>query len=788
MERALPVMSEQERETNGQPQTWGALLREARQAAGLTQGQLASRSGVAERSISDLERGRASTPRRSTAEMLADALGLAGPARQRLLEPEMMWKPPAVREAASGAPRPRRRRTVPRPLRGREREMGDLLGVIRAGGLATVFGPPGVGRSRLVAEAAARSRRATVRVDFAATGRGEGVLPAVAGALGHGRAAPSAAALAAALAEIAPVVVVLDHLTPSAGVAEEIADLIAASPGLAVLVTAPWPLGLDGEVEVGLAPLPVPARDAEGWWPDERALAANPAVALFVDAASRGAQDGEIPLAAAAEVVVMLDGLPLAIEVAAAETAVMPAAAIPRMLALAGSAMLRTAQAPDGRGDALETAVSASLDPLPPGARYLFRTLGVFRGGFTAEALQEVLAATAGPGRIDDLPSLVRARLVRADDQGRRFAMLEPVRLIAAAWLSTEPRAERVRRTHAEWAAAEAARVGDLVTSPRMTAALADEAAERGNTLAALRWAVAARETTIAARIIAPLARIWEAAGIFPSFVPHLLTIADDACRIEDPALRLTILYFAAYFTLALGNSSGGGRHLDALAAAGADRDDGRGLALLCGSLAPNERPADLIPMLEEARALLDGAGHPFAWVAVFRLGAERSLAGDPDRGRLELEEVRDRLRWWGDEFDLPPVLWQLGRTLTDLGHLPEARAMHADGARLCQRHGFPVALTFAALGWADAAARDADPAVARDGARLLPAAVAAVERAGLSLGPVWSDRVTRAAAVASGRFGPDVVAALMADGREVPLGAVVARVLRDAPDDPDPR
>ena len=313
---------------------FGDLLRRLRTAAALSQEELAERAGLSRHGISDLERGARHAPRLETVRMLADALALAETDRQALLaaaRPALLGNGPAVAPPASPG-------SLPAPLTrliGRETELAALSAGLQDAEvrLLTVTGPGGVGKTRLAIAVAAAVQEAfpdgVVFVDLAPLSDPALVVPTIAVAFGVQAGADQVLLdrLCRFFAE-KRLLLLLDNCEPVLGAAPDVATLLARCPGLTVLATSREPWRVRGEQEFPLHPLPLPASD--------RLLAieevqGSPAVALFVERAHavqpRFALTAENAGAVAA-ICRRLDGLPLAIELAAARVKVLPPAAL----------------------------------------------------------------------------------------------------------------------------------------------------------------------------------------------------------------------------------------------------------------------------------------------------------------------------------------------------------------------------------------------------------------------------------------------------------------------------
>src|SRR4051794_35715388 len=318
------------------PVAFGDLLRRQRLAAGLTQEALAERAGLSVRGISDLERGIHAHPQRETVRMLAEALGVDGPARAALLAATQ--RPPVVdRRQPDGPPAtdllgsPTARLPVfPGSFVGRQRELAACRALLTEDGvpLLTLTGPGGTGKTRLAVAIATAVGEAFPHgvsfIDLAPLRETRQVLPQMASSLGVQERGdePVRETLARVLAG-KQLLLVLDNCEHLLGASPEIAALIAACPDLTVLATSREPLRVRSEQVFPVPPLPLP-RGTEIAWAD---LLGVPTVALFVERARAGDPAfliTEQNTATIAAICQRLDGLPLAIELAAARIRAFP--------------------------------------------------------------------------------------------------------------------------------------------------------------------------------------------------------------------------------------------------------------------------------------------------------------------------------------------------------------------------------------------------------------------------------------------------------------------------------
>ncbi len=377
--------------------------------------------------------------------------------------PERDWLPEVlhglVRAGVAVAPPPRdappSSTDTPGPIRlptpltallGRDAEVRQVVGLLASHRLVTLTGPGGVGKTRLAIEAARAAAPAfpdgVVFVDLAPLRDPALVLPAIAQVL-EVREAPGIPldrALAAALGE-RRLLLVLDNLEQVVAAAAGIAALLTACPQLVVLATSRAALAVRGERILPVEPLPLPD---EGEAPAD--LAASPAVRLFAERADEarpgfGLTAANAPTVAA--ICARLDGLPLAIELAAARVKLLAPEAL--LAKLASRLPLLTSGARDlpDRQRTLRGAIAWSHDLLSKDEQALFRRLAVFAGGFTLEAADAVVNPDAGFETMDVLAALVDESLVRQEHTTGepRFRMLETVREFAAERLAGERRA-----------------------------------------------------------------------------------------------------------------------------------------------------------------------------------------------------------------------------------------------------------------------------------------------------------------------------------------------------------
>lgn len=384
------------------------------------------------------------------------------------------------------------------PLIGREENLDRAVAALSAGvRLLTVTGYGGTGKTRFVTELFGRIAEeyggGAAFVSVASVTEAADVMPTVAGSLGiveaHGRTALDA--LCTVIGN-APVLLVIDNLEQVLDAAGEIAELVRRCPKATVIATSRAPLKVGAEQEFALPPLHLP----ESGQASPATLMGCASVALFVQRARRVQANfalTEENAAVVSEICRRLDGLPLALELAAARVRIMEPGALLQRLDQALDLLTSGDRDLPLRQRTLRTTISWSYSLLKAGEQQLLRTLSVFHEGWTLEAMEDVCYSMEERHRaLDELESLVEKGLVRVIGAGDRYRLLETIRAFAAEQLHAAGTTYEARQAHADHFVGAAERIALDFTTSRQVEAMRRARDENANTLAAIQFLSAA--------------------------------------------------------------------------------------------------------------------------------------------------------------------------------------------------------------------------------------------------------------------------------------------------------
>jgi predicted ATPase/class 3 adenylate cyclase len=585
---------------------------------------------------------------------------------------------------------------------GRDAEIAEAARLLREHRLVTLTGPGGTGKTRLAMAVATELLPAVTDgaffVDLSIVDDPGAVPSAVAQAVGAqeepGR--PLIDTLTDSLAEKELLLIPdnVEHLPEAGPVIER---LLTAAPGLRVLATSRTPLNLYGEQELLVPPLALPdPRDL----PELDAVAGYEAVGLFIDRARAARHDFALTTenaSAVAEICVRLDGLPLAIELAASRIKVLSPDAILNRLGRGLDLLVTGARNRPERQRTLRAAIDWSYGLLDEPERALFARLSVFAGGADLEAVEAVVGADSdvGPTILYTLTSLVDKSLVRQSGaEESRFGMLETIREYASERCRLEWDAEATRRRHALHYLGLAEAAGAHLERPDQVAWLDRLDRDRGNVRVALRWAVETKELERGMLAAAGMWRFWHVRGdvaVGRDVVEQLLALPGERtaarARAEDTAGSLA--YWQA-------DVDGAERHYREALAVAREVGDRAGMAQAVYDLAfvplirgtGYEESARLLPEAIELFEQLgdeDRAGRAKGDLGLFML-----MAGDLQAALPLLEESLARTRERGDLIHLADDLLRLAEANRMLGNHDASRRGQLEALEVMERANAP--------------------------------------------------------------------------------------------------
>ncbi len=775
---------------------FGERLRRHREVAGYSQEELAERAGLTANAIGALERGERKRPYPLTLRRLADALGLSEVERTDLVAA-------ASRTPGAGAPAPaltNRSRTgicLPgalTPLIGRDREAEVVLRLFARPEvrLLTLTGTGGVGKTRLALHVASELRDGfpdgVVWVSLAPLSDSRLVAPTIARTLGlsTARYKDSNEALRAFL-RVRQMLLVLDNFEHLLTAAAGVADLLVACPGLTVLATSRAPLGVQGEQEYAVPPLELPRTD-RAW--EKHDLEAVPSVQLFVRRAHAASPAFQLTRDNATDVIAIcrhLDGLPLALELAAARVKLLgPAELLARLdralPVLTGSMM----DLPE-RQRTMESAIGWSYDLLGPSEQALFRSLSIFAGGWTLEAAEAV--GSHGAVRAEDvlelLGRLVGHSLVVAGtgrDGATRYRLLEPVRQCARRLLEKHEEAELVAERHLEYYLQHADRVQPELFGPRMVERLERLEAEYNNLRTAVAWALANGRAEVAARLVHALARFFWQRG--HREVLRWMEKALASTDLKSPGARARATYVAELMRYRLGSAEGiAAACQEAAAVLRAEGETAAAVdALMLGGMAAL-RTADAdqaAQLLEEGRDLAESAGDEQGIaLALAFLGTIPLRSGDYATAEAYCERGLKLARRSGNALSVYPPLYNLALAAQGKGEYSRARAYYAELVGVGMHLGDKPLVAFAITGLAECSAAQGYSEWA---ARLYGGADAVFASVGVEFHPmrVSPDFHEHYVELARERLGARAFEAARTEGRAMTPEEAVEAALRD--------
>ena len=706
---------------------------------------------------------------------------------------------------------------------GRERELAEVRALLATARLLTLTGPGGSGKTRLAVQLAADLTddfESGVAFVSLAPIRDTGLVPAaIAQALGVQEAAgrPLVENLQDYLRD-KQLLLLLDNFEQVLPAAPLVSELLAAGPRLKVLVTSRAVLHLSGEYDYPVPPLnlPDPGRPPPAGLDLVSTLTQFEAVRLFVERARAAKPDfavteGNLP--AVAEICRRLDGLPLAIELAAARVRLLPPQAmLARLVGAYGRTPLQllTGGARDqpARLQTMQGAIAWSYDLLDAAEQTLFRRLSVFAGGCRLEAAEAVAglrtedsglsgaeaASVLSPQSsvLDLLASLEEKSLVRQDETAGgepRFWMLETIREYGLERLEASGEATELRRRHAAYFLALAEEGDAHLRGPQQVAWLTRLEAEHDNLRAALVWSRLALERSegtpagdaeMGLRLAGALAWFWRLHSHFSEGRRWLQALLATS-TVEPSPLRVRALTGAGLLAFAQSDYPAARALLEEGVALARELGDRPGLAWALhalGRVTVLERDNEgAKALLEESVALFRDVGDPrgMAYSLCF-LGAVARQQRVFGRATALFKESDALLRRAGDTWGLLAVLLQWGAFANRQGDHERAATLYGECLSLARNLGSTWIMGESLWGLASVARsqKRLERAV-----RLYGAANALLNAIGAPGPPAIRAVIEQSLAAARAELGEEAFAAAWAAGRAMPVDEAVAEALR---------
>ena len=720
------------------------------------------------------------------------------------------------------------------PLVGREAELRAVRDLVlrQDTRLVTLTGPGGIGKTRIALQVAAEVidvfRDGVFFVNLTTVREPERLSAAILQAVDvtpeSGELADEALRKWLTRREI---LLLLDNFEQIVEAAPRVADLLREAPRLNLLITSQAALKIRGEHGFPVGTLALPD-DTDV---DVGVLEANEAVALFVDRAQSIRPDfrlDEQNAEAVAAIVRELDGLPLAIELAASRIQLFTPQALLRRLEQSFDILSSRARDVPDRHRTLRNAIAWSYELLEDDEKALFRRQAVFDGGFALDSAEEICSPPDDPlDVLDGLSSLIDKSLLaqRPTPTGEpRFERLRTVLAFAVECLETSGEADRWRRRHAEHFAELADRVDEAVGAMRDAKDRLDRIAlEIDNFRAALKWAVSKREADLAVRLCASLPALWFRTGTLEEGKKWLERALELKAELTD-ASRARALNLQGRLRQIEGDNS------PEVAAAFEESlsvyrrlDDRKGVAralMNLGNLKRRGRDLDAAEaMFREALEIYRDLGEAFGQGgALLNLGDLYNARGDRDRARAFFEEARDITGGGGARITYAFALQYLGtmavvdgdldraeelyqesrREFTDLGARPglawsqyylavvarergdreRARTLFGEALRGVREIGFMPGVALALIGIAGVESSEGHH---RRAAVLLGAAREIRRRASLSMSPVEEKTIAEIEDATREALGGDEAEQAMSEGRELSATQAVALALSPA-------
>jgi non-specific serine/threonine protein kinase len=572
--------------------------------------------------------------------------------------------------------------------------------------------------------------------------------------------------------------------------APQVALILQATAAVRFVVTSRAPLHLTGEQEFDVPPLQLPGPHCA----TAAAVAGCEAVRLFTERACAARPSfvlDEQNAALIAEITRRLDGLPLALELAAARVKLLPPVALLARLEHSLPLLVGGARDLPERQQTLRATIAWSYGLLGRGAGRLLAVCSVFRGGIGLDAVQSVCAA-AGPGIdvLDGLEELVGQSLLRRVEEPAfpadpRFGMLFMVREYAGEQLAGMPERAKIEQAHGATFLALAETAGRRLQGADEQQWLDRLEVEHQNIRAAIDW-YARCEPDEALRLAAAMSRFWGVRGHFTEGRRRLEALL-DACREESP-MRVRALHGAASLAIDQGDYEDArgllGESIRLSQELGDRCGEAMGLVYFSRSLIAGGRPAEAVPYAERALRLLEGSDDPPSLgTALLYAGLAAHFTGQFELARDRYQRAVDLCRAAGYRSFAARSLQMLGHARLDLGDIRGAREAFEEALPTCLEVGDRWVVPVVLAGFAGVATSTGRP---RRALRLAGVARGLCEAGQFSMPAVIETRLEERLVSAQKRLG-SAAARVMAEGRRMTLAESVSYALADEPEEARP-
>jgi non-specific serine/threonine protein kinase len=680
---------------------------------------------------------------------------------------------------------------LPAPLTsfiGREQEVREVKNLLNSNRLLTLTGTGGSGKSRLALQVAAdvidQFLDGVFIVDLAPIQDSQLVLNTIAGTLDIREVPgePLIETLKHTLVE-KRMLLLLDNFEQIIDAALYVSELLSASPFLKVLVTSREALTIYGEQVYNLPPMSIPGPEN---LESRQRLFQYESIQLFYQRAKAVKPDFTITdknASTIAEICVRLDGLPLAIELAAARSNLYSPEMIQKRLDSRLAILTGGSRDVPLRLQTLRGTLDWSYDLLDGGEQTLFARLSVFQCGCTVESTEAVCAPDLPIDFLDGLESLLNKNLLYQEQgqQGEpRFYMLETIHEYAHEKLAESGEVEEIRQRHAEYFASLAAEAEQELYGPKQGYWLDRLRAEYDNLRGALAWSLDGADVVLGSQIIAALRYFWYSEGLAAEgllWVGRALTHEKHLSSL----MRAKVAITAAYLYFIQGDHDAGkrfGRQALQLAQESGDELT-RAWALLALSRQLAAFPDQVtqgITLCDESLALFRDLNHmPGIKIALIVLGELSRIFGDYQRAEIAYQECLELSRQTGDKKRIAVSLTCLSSIAMHYGDYMRAEVLQKEALEMVVELGTKYYIGYGLACLSGPLALQGRPAQA---AMLLGASESILQALGASLQPADQIEIDRYLAAIHEQLDERSVNEALAEGREMSFGQAVSFAL----------